>query len=128
MPHIFIVDPFPDEAQLYAEFLTMKGCSTTVFGAAEPALDAARRSRPRAIVTRLRARMGAVDGIELTRAIRSDPRTRDVAVVVVTTSPSQADHTAAVEAGCDACIVLPATLDAILEAVGYASERRPAGG
>jgi CheY-like chemotaxis protein len=71
--------------------------------------------------------MGEVDGITLTRAVRSEPRTRHVPVVVITTSLSLADHTAAVEAGCDACIVLPASPEEIFEAVGKAVRTKTLG-
>jgi CheY-like chemotaxis protein len=50
---------------------------------------------PTAVVTRIR-QSGAIDGIELTRAIRSAEETRDIPVIIITTHMEQHVRQAAV--------------------------------
>ena len=60
---------------------------------------------PDAIVLDLQ--LPRTDGWELTREIKSDPRTRHIAIVVVSACVLPAERAAAEEAGCDAFINKP---------------------
>ena len=117
-PSVLLVGLSDDERQIFGGFLQRLGFVVQAFAEAERALTAATRTPPAAIVTRIIQR-GPMDGIELTRRVRADPVTGDVAVVVVTTRIEPAFGAAALEAGCDAFLLLPASA----ELVAYEVER-----
>ena len=77
---------------------------------------------PAAILTR-HVQRGPVDGIELTRRVRAEQATRHVAVVVITTRIEAMYAAAAIDAGCDGFLLLPASP----ELVAYEVERGVAG-
>jgi CheY-like chemotaxis protein len=66
----------------------------------EEAVELARAFPPRVFITSLVQPRYDVDGIELTRRIKSDPRTRHTAVVITTTMIESSYHAAALAAGC----------------------------
>src|SRR5688500_15156131 len=71
---------------------------------AASAIGALERAKPDVIV--LDVRMPGMDGLELCRRIKSDPRTQDVAVVLLTGS-NGSSREAGEAAGCDAFIQKP---------------------
>jgi response regulator RpfG family c-di-GMP phosphodiesterase len=71
---------------------------------AASAVGALERAKPDVIV--LDVRMPGMDGLELCRRIKSDPRTQDVAVVLLTGS-NGSSREAGEAAGCDAFILKP---------------------
>src|SRR6478672_10136153 len=77
------------------------------FAEAELALAAAIDTPPAAILAR-HVQRAPMDGIELTRRVRAEQAIRDVAVVVITTRIEAAYAAAAVDAGCDGFLGLPA--------------------
>lgn len=89
----------------------VSGFDVSVSYSPEAALESARIAAPDAIVTRIWQPKDHIDGIVLTAAIKGDPSTRSIAVIVITTSILPARHEAAVAAGCDAYMVLPKTPD-----------------
>lgn len=105
-PNVVLVDPFEDECELYAECLRFSGFDVSVRNP-DAALEHSRRQAPDAIVTRIRQPGNAINGIELTRAIKTHPVTRDAVVIVITTSLAPHDRIAATNAGCDLYLVLP---------------------
>jgi CheY-like chemotaxis protein len=116
-PTLFLVDAFPDECDMYAEYFRFCGWSVLVQDSPESAIASARISPPDAIVTRIRQPRDHMDGIALTDAIKSDSSTRSVAVIVITTSTSSTHNQAAVAAGCDAYLLLPSAPDDLLNEV-----------
>ena len=116
-PTVFLVDAFRDECDMYAEYFRFSGWSVCVQDSPESAIAAARTNPPDAIVTRIRQPKDHMDGIALTLAIKSNPLTRRVALIVITTSTSPIQNEAAVAAGCDAYLLLPSAPDALLNQV-----------
>ena len=111
-----------DEDHIFGSFLRRRGFMVQAFAEAELAFAAAVDMPPAAILTR-HVQRGAVDGIELTRRVRAEPATRDVAVVVITTRIEATYAAAAIDAGCDGFLLLPASP----ELVAYEVERGVAG-
>lgn len=107
---ILLVDSFPDERDMYAEFLRFSGFDLEICPLAARALSLAAERPIAAVVTRIR-QPGTIDGIELTRQLKNEPRTREIPVVIITTDPSH--HALAIEAGCDRFILLPCLPDAL---------------
>lgn len=115
---VLLVGLSDDEREIFGGCLRRMGFLVQPFADPEVALSAATDMPPAAIVTRIMQR-GPIDGIELTRRVRAHPATRDVAVVVVTTRIEPEYGAAALDAGCDGFLLLPATA----ELVAYHVER-----
>ena len=111
---LLLVDSFPDESDLYSEFLAHCGFRVQTSDRTDDALAAALAEPPDVVVTRLRQSAGQLDGIQFTSRLRCVRRTRDVPVVLITTSILPSDYEAAREAGCNRVVVLPATPDELL--------------
>lgn len=62
--------------------------------------------------------MPRLDGVATVSAIRSDPRTRDIAVVMVSTQGQTADIQRATEAGVDAYVTKPFDPDFLIVTIG----------
>ena len=58
-----------------------------------------------------------MDGLEATRQLRADPRTRDIPVIAVTAYAMRGDEETMREAGCDGYITKPIQYRAFLEEV-----------
>lgn len=56
-------------------------------------------------------------GLEVCRALRNDPRTRDIGVLIITANGTPADRAEAAAAGADAFLSKPFSPAAILQAV-----------
>lgn len=76
----------------------------------------ARTIRPRLILLDLK--LPLVDGIEVLRAIKSDDRTRNIPVVVLTSSREEPDIQTCYELGVNSYIVKPVDFDQFTRAVG----------
>ena len=121
---VFLVDGFADEREMYAEYLALKGFDVQAFEDPRPAVDALRSAAPDAIVTRIRQTKSGIDGMALATIVRHESRTRDAAIVAITSSILPADHDAALRAGCDACLMLPITPDELVRVLRSAVRSR----
>ena len=83
-----------------------------LFGLGSP-LRAKKGAYPQLIVLELS--LGKMDGIEVLRRIRSDPRTSRIPVVIFTTSEDQEDLIKSYGLGCSAFLRKPADLDIRIE-------------
>ena len=117
-PGVLLVGLSDDEGQIFGSFLRRRGFMVEAFAEAELALAAAIDTPPAAILAR-HVQRAPMDGIELTRRVRAEQAIRDVAVVVITTRIEAAYAAAAVDAGCDGFLLLPASP----ELVAYEVER-----
>jgi len=97
--------PFRDECELWQNVLHDAGLVTELLPD-EPQQGFARvRARhPDLVVGRIHP---ARHGIELLSAIRRDPRTRDIPVLLLTSYPLPALHAEARDAGADEVVLLP---------------------
>jgi type IV pilus assembly protein PilB len=68
-------------------------------------LRTAQREHPRVIVTDVH--MPTMDGIEMVKALRADPSTRDIAILMLTSEDSLDSETSALDAGADDYILKP---------------------
>ena len=113
MPRCIIVDDHGDTRAGYAEFLTAFGFDVRTAADGDELHAVMREWTPDAIVLDLQ--LPRTDGWQLTREIKSDPRTRHIVVVVVSACVLPAERAAAVEAGCDAFIDKPCDPMSIIE-------------
>jgi CheY-like chemotaxis protein len=113
MARCIIVDDHADTRTGYAEFLTAFGFEVRSAADADELRAILRDWVPDAIVLDLQ--LPRIDGWELTREIKADARTREVAIVIVSACVLPAERAAAEEAGCDAFINKPCDPMAIVD-------------
>ena len=113
MARCIIVDDHGDTRAGYAEFLSAFGFEVRTAADAEELREVMEEWKPDAIVLDLQ--LPRIDGWQLTRELKNDERTRDIAVVVVSACVLPAERAAAEEAGCDAFITKPCDPAAIVD-------------
>jgi two-component system cell cycle response regulator DivK len=107
---VLLVEDDRDGRQLFAAWLEQAGYQVVEAHNGLQALERAFDVRPDVVVTDLN--IPGIDGYELTRRLKSDPRTGDIPILAVTgyvpfaKDPSRADR-----AGCDATLSKPCSLD-----------------
>ncbi len=116
---VLLVEDDLDGRRLCAEWLTGAGFQVQEAHNGLQALERALEARPDVVVTDLH--IPGIDGFELTRRLKRDPRTRDIPVVAVTGFVTFAsDPGRAQRAGCDAMLpkpFLPEDLEAAIRAL-----------
>jgi two-component system cell cycle response regulator DivK len=115
-PIVLLVEDDQDGRRVYAEWLTGAGFLVAQAHNGLQALERAFDSRPNVVVTDLNIR--GIDGFELTRRLKQDPRTCDVPVLAVTGYAAFAsDPGRARRAGCDAVLPKPCSPDDLEAAI-----------
>ena len=104
-PRVLVVEDEPEIAALIAYQLTREGyrVETALHGAA--ALDALHRDLPDLLV--LDRMLPEISGDDVLRALRSDPATASVPVLIVTAKKDQADRIQGLELGADDYLTKP---------------------
>ena len=122
-PIVLLVEDDQDGRRMYADWLTEAGFRVDQAHNGLQALERALDSRPQVVVTDLN--IPGIDGFELTRRLKHDPRTRDVPVVAVTGYAAFAsDPDRARRAGCDAVLSKPCSPEDLEAAIrGLIRER-----
>jgi CheY-like chemotaxis protein len=102
---ILVVDDHPVNLKLACDVMEQEGYLVDRAGSAEAALECIGRRIPDLILMDLG--MPGMDGLSLTRLLRSREETRDIPVVALTAFAMKRDEERALEAGCDAYISKP---------------------
>jgi CheY-like chemotaxis protein len=102
---ILIVDDSPSNLKLARVVLEGEGYDVHTAADAEEALRLMQTLRPRVILTDLR--LPGTDGLALTRRLKAQASTKDIAILVVTGCALDGDEARAREAGCDGYITKP---------------------
>ena len=102
---ILVVDDHPTNLKLARLLLESEGYEVRGAKDAEEALAALERFQPRAILMDLQ--LPGMDGLELTRRLKADPRTRAIRIIAVTSYAMVGDQERALAAGCDAYAAKP---------------------
>jgi CheY-like chemotaxis protein len=113
-PHVLVVDDAPQVRTVFGRFLTTSGMAVTFAEDGLVALARARSGTPDLIVCDLE--MPNMDGFETCRALRDDPATRDIPILVVSGSASTQAR-AALDAGCDAVLAKPCSRELLVETI-----------
>jgi two-component system cell cycle response regulator DivK len=109
-PTVLLVEDDQDGRRMYAEWLTAAGFRVSEAHNGLQALERALESVPDVVVTDLN--IPGIDGFELTRRLKQDPRTRDIPVLAVTGYAAfAADPDRARRAGCDIVLLKPCSPD-----------------
>ena len=102
---VLIVDDNPTNLKLIAYLVKANGYEVDTASDAESALAAIAVKPPRVILMDLQ--LPGIDGLELTRRLKADPATKDIAVIAVTAYAMKGDQEKAAEAGCDDYVTKP---------------------
>jgi CheY-like chemotaxis protein len=108
-----LVDDNDDNRKLYAEQLRTSGWVVEDLTNGLDALQVAPAFAPDVIVMDLA--MPVVNGVEVTRRLKRDPRTRDIPIVALTAHPTLLVE--AKDAGCSQCLTKPLAPRALLQAL-----------
>lgn len=111
---ILVVDDNIVNVELMRILLETHGLVVRTAGSALEAIELARHTLPDLIL--MDVAMPVIDGLEATRRLKSDPRTREIVVVAVTSHARPEDERQAREAGCDGYLIKP------IEPATFASE------
>jgi CheY-like chemotaxis protein len=101
---VLLVQPERDDRQMYVEFLDHAGLTTMVASHAIPALSLASSSD--VVVTALLL-PGPMDGFALIERLRGDGRTKQIPIIVLTSSAWDTERARAEKAGCDLFLAKP---------------------
>jgi CheY-like chemotaxis protein len=102
---ILIVDDNPMNLKLVDELLRLAGFDTMKSMDAEEAQVIIREHHPDLILMDIA--LPGMDGLQLTRILKSDQSTRDIKVIAVTAFAMKSDLDRVDAAGCDGCITKP---------------------
>jgi len=102
---ILIVDDNATNLKLVAYLMRAHGYDVDSALDAEGAIEAIGRRRPEVILMDIQ--LPGIDGLELTRRLKADPRTRDIIIIAVTAYAMKGDQDKAIAVGCDDYITKP---------------------
>jgi len=102
---ILIVDDNPANMKLVRVLLSGEGYDVHTALDANEALEELNSSRPDLILMDIQ--LPGMDGLELTRRLKSDPATRDIKIVGLTAYAMRGDEERILAAGCDGYIPKP---------------------
>jgi two-component system chemotaxis family response regulator WspR len=110
-PRILVADDDPDALGLLGRLTAEAGHHLITAQDGTTALARARESHPDLVLLDLV--MPGLNGIEVTRALKEDPKLSTIPVVILSARQSPADKIAAFEAGADDYVTKPFSLDEI---------------
>jgi len=104
-PSILVVDDEEDLLELVRFNLARDGYAVTCVASGEEAIKAVRRSPPDLVVLDLM--LPGIDGLEVCRRLKADPRSRDLPIVMLTAKGEERDVVAGLDRGADDYITKP---------------------
>jgi two-component system CheB/CheR fusion protein len=119
---LLIVDDNPDSAESMRLMYRLSGHEARVVGEGSLAVEAAADFRAEAVL--LDIGLPDIDGYEVAKRLRADPRTRDVLIIAITGYGRDEDMRRSREAGIDEHVVKPVDLDRVLEYLSRGRKRR----
>jgi len=122
-PLVLVVDDFPDNRDMYMQYLEFSGMRVAEAQNGHEALQQAFALLPNLIVMDLS--LPGLDGWEATRRLKADARTRAIPVIALTGHALAGHSQGAIEAGCDAFIPKPCLPERLLEEIKKMLDSRP---
>jgi DNA-binding response OmpR family regulator len=120
MKKILIVEDHADIRRLIRMTLEFEDCEIHEAADAPAGWDLVRELRPDVVLLDIMM-PGALDGLDLCRAMKADAQLRQVPVIVLSARGSSADREAGLQAGADAYLVKPFSPMQLLELLGTLS-------
>ena len=110
-PLVLLVEDDRDTREMYSEFLSHSGLRVAEAPSGRRALERAGEQCPDVVVTDIA--MPGMDGLELSRRLRTSPPTHDVPIIAVSGNPSERAR----EAGVDVVLTKPCAPDYLLHVI-----------
>jgi CheY-like chemotaxis protein len=108
---ILVVDDNPQNLKLARVILVLEGYHVETAVDAEDALSILESFHPRLILMDLQ--LPRMDGLDLTRRLKADPRYHDIVIVALTAYAMKGDDQKALAAGCDGYVTKPIDTDTL---------------
>jgi CheY-like chemotaxis protein len=112
---ILVVDDNPANLKLTRVLLEAEGYEVRTAIDAEAALDVLVTFEPRMILMDLQ--LPGMDGLELTRKLKSNPRHQHIIILALTAYAMKGDEEKALAAGCDGYITKPIDIEKLTQIV-----------
>lgn len=119
---ILVVEDNPQNMRLIDMVLRTRGYNLLKATDGKEGLDMAVREQPDLII--MDVQLPKMDGLEVTRRLRSKPISSRVPIVAVTAYAMKGDQDKALDAGCDAYMSKPIDTRALPELVGELLQKR----
>ncbi len=126
MATILIVEDNPMNMELVRDVLETSGYTVRGATSAAEALEVLKETVPDLILMDIQ--LPGLDGLQLTRTIKQNPRTKDIIIVALTAHAMKGDRERILEAGCSGYIPKPIDTRELCQEVGryLAPPERPA--
>jgi len=118
---ILVVDDAPVNLKLMRLLLTHEGYEVRTAERAEDALQMLSHFRPELILADIQ--LPGMNGLEMARRVKKDPRTQTIRVVALTASVRKEDRDSAIRAGCEDYISKPIDTSALASRIRELLER-----
>lgn len=115
MGTILVVEDNPMNMELAADVLEASGYEVRCVAGASEALEFLKETLPALILMDIQ--LPELDGLELTRTLKKDPRTKDIIVLALTAHAMKGDRERILEAGCSGYITKPIDTRALCQEV-----------
>jgi len=125
MSTVLIVEDNAKNLKLVRDILQVKGYATLEATTAEDGIWLALERKPDLVLMDIQ--LPGMNGIDALRVLRADPGTAAIPVIAVTASVMQQDRKMITDAGFDAYVGKPISLNEFLDAVRRVLERRGTG-
>ena len=102
---IMVVEDHQLNLKLVTDLLEIEGFEAVPCEDAESALKALDKDLPDMIL--MDVALPGIDGLELTRILKADPKTKDIVIVALTAFAMKGDREKAMAAGCNGYITKP---------------------
>ena len=126
MSHILIVEDDRDIAELIRHYVVKAGHTAEVLASGTQALPRVRARRPDLLVLDLM--LPGLHGLEICQALRRDPATVDLPIIVVTARAEESDRVAGLELGADDYLTKPFSPKELVARIGALLRRASRGG
>lgn len=120
--NIFVVDDEEDILELLQFHLSREGYVVTTATRGEEALKAIRRKAPDLVL--LDRMLPGLDGFEVCRLLKKDPRTEAIPIVMVTAKGEESDVVAGLEMGADDYVTKPFSMKVLIARLRTVLRRR----
>ena len=102
---ILVIEDQEDNRQIVRDLMAASGYELIEATTGEEGLEAAARERPDLILMDIQ--LPGIDGYEVTRRIKADPKLRQIPIIAVTSYALSGDDKKAFAAGCDGYVTKP---------------------
>jgi DNA-binding response OmpR family regulator len=124
MPTVLLVEDEPDSAELMANILEMDGLHVIRARTGGEGLDLARAETVDVVL--LDVMLPGLDGFDVCRRLRSDPRTAQLPIAFLSAKTRDEDRRAGLQAGADVYLTKPISRAALVSATRWLLDGRQA--